>query len=115
MKDIQLIQRETVFKVLAIATVVGYFAMAGGIGLVLTPTPYNVDEWPLINCAISLAMALFAWSTFKLIEPLRYSHNWQIAKLIFVPLGWLLLTVAIDMGLLHVVQVNQDALCFTID
>ena len=104
MKNIQLTQRETD---LAIATAVGYFAMAGGIGWLLTPPPSGVDQLPLINCVISLAIALFAWSTFKLIEPLRYSRNWQIAEFIFVPLGWLLLLAAIDAGIHYVVQSNQ--------
>ena len=107
MKNIQLTQRE---NDLAITKVMGYLAMAGVIGLFLTPPPNGIDQLPLINGAISLAIALLVWSTFKLIEPLRYSRNWQIAKVIFVPLFWLLLVAAIDLGIYYAIQGDRTQL-----
>lgn len=105
MKNIQLTQRETAF--LAIATAIGYFAMAGWAGWLITPRSFGEDQLPLVNIVISLALALFAWSTFKLVEPLRYSRNWQIVQLIFVPLVWLLLLATIDVAINYVIQSDQ--------
>jgi hypothetical protein len=107
MKNIQLTDRETDLKVLAVTTKAGAFVLVGGIVWLLTLISYGNDfQLPFINFLISIAAALFVWSTFKLVEPFRYSRNWQIAEFIFVPLVWLLLMVAIDVGIYFVIQAN---------
>ena len=94
-------------KVLAVTTKAGAFVLVGGIVWLLTLISYGNDfQLPFINFLISIAAALFVWSTFKLVEPFRYSRNWQIAEFIFVPLVWLLLMVAIDVGIYFVIQAN---------
>jgi hypothetical protein len=107
MKYIQSIRWETG---LAVAALIGYLTMAWGIGCLLAPPQYGMMQLTLINGVISLAIALLVWSTFKLIEPLRYRRNWQICKFIFIPLVWLLLLAAIDVGIHYVIQSDQSQL-----
>jgi hypothetical protein len=115
MKNIQLTQRETDLKVLAVAAKVGAFITVGGIAWLFTLLSCGNDaqydpvdlSLPFINFLISIAAALFTWSTFNFIEPFRYSRNWQIVKFIFVPLVSLLFLVAINVALHFVIQRDQ--------
>jgi hypothetical protein len=108
MKNIQLTRRETDLKVLAVVTIVGCLALAGGFGWLIAPASYDENvQLPLINFVISFAIALFVWSTFNLMTPFRYSRNWQIAEFIAVPLIWLLLTVVVDTCLHYVIENDQ--------
>jgi hypothetical protein len=111
MKNIQLTQRETDLKVLAVATKAGVFLIVGGVVWLFTLLSCGSDfRLPLINSIISMGVALFVWSIFKLIEPRRYSRNWQIAGFIFVPLVWLLLVLASDVGIHNVFQAYRENL-----
>lgn len=113
MKNIQLTERETDLKVLAVTTKAGAFFIVGGIVWLFTLLSCGNDfQMPFINFLISIAAALFVWSTFNLIAPPRYSRNWQIAGFIFVPLVWLLLMVAIDVGIHTLVQADKDAFSY---
>ena len=117
MKNIQLTERETDLKVLAATTKAGAFLAVGGIVWLFTLLSSGGDyqlpqlpQLPFINFVISIGAALFVWSTFKVIEPLRYSRNWRVVEFIFIPLVWLLLLVAIDAGIHCVVQSNLSQL-----
>ena len=114
MKNIQLTQRETDLKVLAVTTKAGAFFIVGGIVWLFTILScggdYQLPQLPFINFVISIGAALFVWSIFKLIEPRRYSRNWQIAGFIFVPLVWLLLVLASDVGIHNVIQAYRENL-----
>jgi hypothetical protein len=111
MKNIQLTERETDLKVLAATTKAGAFLAVGGIvwlfTLLSSGGDYQLPQLPFINFVISISAALFVWSLYHLIAPLRYSRNWQIVGFIFVPLVWLLLMVAGDVGIHNVIQNDQ--------
>ncbi len=94
MKNIQFTSRRTDYNVLAFATVIGTFAIAGFFIGVFISMPFS-----LTNAAISVGSAIFAWSVFRFIRPVRYDRNWQIAEFMLVPAFWLLLTLALDVWL----------------
>jgi hypothetical protein len=122
MKNIQLTNRETDLKVLAVAAKAGAFIAVGGIAWLFTllscgcgcATDAQFDsvdhQLPFINFLVSIGAALFVWSVYHLIAPYRDSRNWQIAGLIFVPLVSLLFLVAIDVGIHYVIQGEKEAL-----
>jgi hypothetical protein len=108
MKNIQLTQRETDLKVLAVMAKAGAFFIIGGIAWLFTLLSWSSDyQLPFINFVLSIAAALFAWSIYHLVAPRRYSRDWQIAGLIFIPAVWLLLVLAGDVGIHSVIQSNQ--------
>jgi len=93
MKNLQLTSRKTNAKVLTALASVGFFAIAGElIGCFV----------PAAACAlavISVGLAVFVWSIFRLIKPGRYDRSWNLAEVILVPLCWLMLLLAVYVSL----------------
>lgn len=121
MNKIQVVSGRTVRKTLAVLAWVGFFSISAGFGFCLELGPSD-DTWlqffnfwgyssyslmvhaALINAAISIGIALLAWSSFRLVQPAHPNRNWQIAEVILVPLFWLLLLVAADVSLCWFVE-----------
>ena len=92
MKSIQLYSRETGQKALIILLCLGFPALVG----YLLPTPLLTEDVPriqLIDAGIAVALGVFVWGVFCLIEPRRHGRRWLIAKLVGIPIIWLILVL----------------------
>lgn len=87
MKVRQFSELKTVPKVLVVLFCLIIPVLAG----CWMPAPYDDSHARLFDVALSLALAVFVWCGFRLIEPARYSLKWAIAELIIVPVVWFLL------------------------
>ena len=104
MKDIQIFSRETDRKVLLVLFGLGVPALAG----CLLPTPFEDSHVRLFDAVLSAALALLVWSGFRLLEPRRYSHKWEIAERTVVPVVWLLLILAFAVWFYHLEQAECE-------
>jgi len=48
-----------------------------------------------------LALGLFVWSLFRLLQPARHGRAWVLGKAIGIPGVWLLLAVALAFWVYH--------------
>lgn len=99
-------------KSIGILVLAGFISVAAVIGCCLMPGASNkiswwhaFSLWPFdnlwnraasINACISVGLALFTWSVFRLIRPVHPNRSWRIVQAILVPLCWLLLLLALD-------------------
>jgi len=104
MKNIQIFSRETDRKALFILFGLGVPALAGS----LLPTPFEDSHARLFDAVLSVALAIFVWSGFRLFEPKRYSHKWAIAERTVVPVLWLLLMLAFAVWFYHLDQAKYE-------
>jgi hypothetical protein len=118
MKNIQFTSRETDYNFLIPLALLASFGAAGVFLGLLMPTHGQIHEAPWILAAISVGVALFVWSVFRLIEPAHYNRGWKIAEVTLVPLYWLVLVLAayVCLGWLieHSIQQMQDIVFNTI-
>jgi hypothetical protein len=94
MKNVLLSSPEFDRKIFAGLAVIEAFTVAAIAGYVI-PTPLENLTGRLLNAGISLGLAVLVWGCFRLFEPGRYSYGWAVAKLIAVPLLWLVLFLAV--------------------
>ncbi|HXC35889.1 MAG TPA: hypothetical protein VNV43_08435 [Candidatus Acidoferrales bacterium] len=120
MKNIEFTSRATDRYILPVFALVGFFVLAAGSGCVLP----GISRWQnfsmvridilnhaaFINGAISIGLAVFTWSVFKIIRPAYPDRNWQIAEVILIPVIWLLLLAAADLSLSLLVQHSMQEL-----
>jgi hypothetical protein len=100
MKNIQLSSLETDRKMLfaswvaaclASSALVGYFlaAQLGGVWL------------RLVGSIVGVALGVFVWGLFRLLQPARHGRAWTLGKTIGIPLVWLLLATALAFWIYH--------------
>lgn len=88
MKNFQLTSRATNFKLLGALALFG-FAIGGGL---LADGEGNGMPWALAG--ISVGLALFVLSIYRLVQPARPDQRWKIAAITLASLTWLMLMVA---------------------
>jgi uncharacterized BrkB/YihY/UPF0761 family membrane protein len=117
-KDLQLGSRKTDRERLFSLAWAGFFVVAAGFGCCLAAGLSDEIRWwrafrffrfdllrvSFINAGISLGLAAFTWSVFRLFRPIHPNRNWRIAEVVVVPFCWLLLLLAVDVLLGWLVQ-----------
>ena len=104
MKSIHFYSRETGQKALLVLVCLGVAALAG----CLIPTPFDDSDARLFDAALSVALAVFVWCGFHLIEPRRFSRKWAIAEVAIVPVAWLLLIILFAVWFHHLEQARDE-------
>jgi hypothetical protein len=112
MTKVQLLSRETDWKVLIVVVSLLFSAFVG----YLLPTPtvqptLSVSEYPpltvycgirFLDALLTTALLVLVWAVFRLLEPgRRYSRTWVIAKTVGIPVIWLLLVIALGFWFSH--------------
>ena len=110
MNSIQFASRRTDIRVVAVSGFLGFSVVVGWLLasflLVNDPLQFvNLDpvqfRVQFFETVISVSLALLVWCLFLLVRPARYSRKWLIAEWIVVPLVWLLLALAFDVWVHH--------------
>ena len=113
MNNIQFASRRTDIRVVAVSGFLGFSAVAGWLlasfFLVNDLEPMqpigNLDRVQFrvqfFEAIISVSLALLVWCSFLFVRPARYGRKWVIAEWIVVPLVWLLLVLAFDVWVHH--------------
>lgn len=104
MKTIHFTSRETGWKISAALALLPSFAVLGTFVVLFATGSGGIKGAPWILVAISVGLALFVWSVFRLIKPIGYDCNWQIAELILVPLYSLMLALAATVWVAWLIQ-----------
>jgi len=97
MKNMQFSSRKADQKVLIVLLCLGIPALVG----CFLPPPFAGLLALLFDVVLSVALAVFVWCVFHLIEPRRHSQKWVIAELTIVPAIWLLLMLAVAVWFYH--------------
>jgi len=83
-------------KTIGKATVVIFcFRIPAFVGFLL-PTPVLPEDVPhiqLLDAMVTVAIGVFVWGIFGLIEPRRSGQKWMKVKFVGVPIVWLLLVL----------------------
>jgi len=103
MKNVQLSSRTTDQSVLLVLFCLGLAALVG----CLLPTPFEGSQARCFDAGLSVALAVFVWSAFHLIEPRRYSPKWMIAEFTVIPALWLLIILAFAIWFYHLEQARD--------
>ncbi|HUA65666.1 MAG TPA: hypothetical protein VME24_07450 [Alphaproteobacteria bacterium] len=108
MKNIRFAAQKTGWKILAPLALFTSFAAAG-----ILIIPFIPEEWRIL-ATIAVGLALFTWSVFRLIKPVGYDRNWQIAEMILVPLYSLMLTLVAAVCVVWLIQHSRQELQDTV-
>jgi hypothetical protein len=104
MKNVQF-SRETVSTVLTALALLPSFAISGVLVGLCVPAKFSdISQVPQVLAAISVGLALFVWSIFRLIKPVGYNRNWEIAEMTLVPLYSLMLALAATVWVAWLIQ-----------
>jgi hypothetical protein len=84
----------------------GYAALAG----YCLPPPSSADDFQqirLLGAILSVSLAIFAWGVVHLVEPPYCGRRWVRAKIIVIPLVWLVLVGLLTLFFQHLFGDNE--------
>ncbi len=107
MQNIQFTSQETDLKILGPLALLAPSAVAGVFVGLFMPVGYGgIHGASWILAVISVGLALFTWSLFRLIKPVCYDRQWQTAEMILVPLYSLTLTLVAGLCIAWLIQLS---------
>ena len=111
MKNEQFSSLKTIDK----ATIVFFcFGIPIFVGFLL-PTPMlpeEVHHIQLLDATITVAIGVFVWGIFGLIEPRRGGQKWMKVKFVGVPIVWLLLILPLAIWFHHLHEADLNSMMF---
>ena len=43
--------------------------------------------------SLGLGLGVYVWGVFRILEPVRFNQNWAVAKVVGIPIVWLVLVI----------------------
>jgi hypothetical protein len=99
MKNPNIWSRDTDRRILVIARMLFFVALAASVGLLYPTAP--LYSLPPINALVSGLLLILVWGVFHLVRPSRPGQIWLPLERIGVPAVWMLL-LAVFLFLVHI-------------